>query len=289
MAGAGLVAAAATALVAAAAWVSGTPLDAPRTEVAAAVLRGEIVVAGGFVATGGNSRRVDGYTPGRDSWRRLPDLPVAVDHAAAASWRGRLVVVGGYGPDRQPLRSAFLFTGDRWQVLPRPPDARAAAAAAATSAGKVYVVGGGRRRVSRGTCSCSTCAPCAGHGLPDRRPASISRPGRSVASSTPSAVGRRDTTRTWPPWKPTIRAHDAGGACHRFRPREAGPLRPGWRAGSSRSAVRSRPAPSQPCSHTTCTRAAGRRYPTCRRRGTVSASSPSAVACGRSRAAPSPG
>lgn len=123
-------------------WTTGTPLDVPRTEVAAAPLGPEIVVVGGFLANGGNSRRVDAYAPATDSWRRLPDLPVAVDHAAAASFRGRLVVVGGYGADRRPLRTAFLFDGDRWRRLPPPPSPRAAAAAAAVKRGTIYVVGG---------------------------------------------------------------------------------------------------------------------------------------------------
>jgi non-specific serine/threonine protein kinase len=113
--------------------------------VAAAPLGGRIVVVGGFLANGGNSRRVDAYDPDADSWARLPDLPVSVDHAAAASWRGRLVVVGGYGADRQPLRAAFLYDGRRWRRLPPPPEERAAAAAAATSDGRVWVVGGRTR------------------------------------------------------------------------------------------------------------------------------------------------
>jgi N-acetylneuraminic acid mutarotase len=125
-------------------WLAATPLPEPRTEVAAAPLRGEIVVVGGFLASGGNSRRVDAYRPANDTWRRLPDLPVSVDHAAAASWHGRVVVVGGYGADRRPLRAAFLWDGARWSRLPRPPDARAAAAAAATADGRVWVVGGRR-------------------------------------------------------------------------------------------------------------------------------------------------
>jgi N-acetylneuraminic acid mutarotase len=135
----------------AASWLGGTPLSEPRTEVAAAPLRGEIVVAGGFLATGANSRRVDAYAPASDSWRRLPDLPVSVDHAAAAARRGRVFVIGGYGPDRQPLRRAFAFDGARWRALPPPPEGRAAAAAAATAAGKLYVVGGrdGERGLAR--------------------------------------------------------------------------------------------------------------------------------------------
>src|SRR6476619_1126494 len=117
----------------------------PRTEVAAAPLGGRIVVVGGFLPSGGNSRRVDAYHPRSDTWSRLPDLPVSVDHAAAASWRGRVVVVGGYGADRDPLRAAFLFDGRRWRKLPVLPEERAAAAAAATSDGRVWIVGGRTR------------------------------------------------------------------------------------------------------------------------------------------------
>lgn len=130
------------AALAIAAWMTGAPLPEPRTEVAAAPLQGRIVVAGGFLANGGNSRRVDAYDPVSDSWSRLPDLPVSVDHAAAAAWRGRVVVVGGYGADRRPLRAAFLYDGSGWRRLPAPPEERAAAAAAATSDGRVWVVGG---------------------------------------------------------------------------------------------------------------------------------------------------
>jgi len=135
----------ALAALAAAPWMSGSSLPEPRTEVAAATLGGRIVVAGGFLASGANSRRVDAYDPEGGAWERLPDLPVSVDHAAAASWRGRVVVVGGYGPDRAPLRAAFLYDGSRWRTLPRPPEERAAAAAAATADGRVWVVGGRTR------------------------------------------------------------------------------------------------------------------------------------------------
>jgi N-acetylneuraminic acid mutarotase len=129
----------------AASWMTGSPLPEPRSEVAAAPLLGRIVVVGGFLESGANSRRVDAYDPARDTWTRLPDLPVSVDHAAAASVRGRLVVVGGYGADRQPLRAAFLFDGSRWRALPAPPEERAAAAATATAGGTVWVVGGRTR------------------------------------------------------------------------------------------------------------------------------------------------
>ena len=44
---------------------------------------------GGYTADGGSSRRADAYSPERDSWRRLPDLPVGVNHAMAVGVDGR--------------------------------------------------------------------------------------------------------------------------------------------------------------------------------------------------------
>lgn len=123
-------------------WQRHAPLTEPRTEVAAGVARGEIVVVGGFTSNDRNSARVDAYSIARNSWRRMPDLPVAVDHAAAASANGSVYVLGGYGRDRAPLRTAFVLGKDEvWRQLAPLPGARAAAAAA-IAGGKLYVVGG---------------------------------------------------------------------------------------------------------------------------------------------------
>ena len=132
------------------AWEGHTPLPDPRSEVAAATAGGDIVVVGGFIADGNNSSRVDAYSIADDRWRRLPDLPVSVDHASAASTGGRIYVTGGYGADRKPLRSAFVLDGGAWRRLPLMPDGRAAAAAA-IAAGHLYVVGGrnGRRLLAK--------------------------------------------------------------------------------------------------------------------------------------------
>ena len=132
-------------------WQSHAPLPEPRTVVAAGVAGGEIVVVGGFTADGANSARTDAYSIARNSWRRLPDLPVAVDHAASASVNGSIYVVGGYGGDRNPLATAFVLgTDTTWRRLPSLPDARAAAAAA-IAGGRLYVLGGvdGRRGLAR--------------------------------------------------------------------------------------------------------------------------------------------
>ncbi|HKP17801.1 MAG TPA: kelch repeat-containing protein, partial [Gaiellaceae bacterium] len=61
-------------------WVGAAPVPEARTEVAAAVVRGEIAVVGGLAEDGAPTARVDAYSPERDRWRRLPDLPTAVHH-----------------------------------------------------------------------------------------------------------------------------------------------------------------------------------------------------------------
>ena len=122
-------------------WQRGPLAPNPRSEVAAALVSGEIVVVGGFRQVGGNSARVDEFSPVRQTWRRLPDLPIAVDHSTAAGYRGRLYVAGGYRSDRAPSREAFVFGGRSWRRLPPMPYPRAAAGAA-FARGKLYVMGG---------------------------------------------------------------------------------------------------------------------------------------------------
>jgi N-acetylneuraminic acid mutarotase len=121
-------------------WRSATAVPVPRTEVSAALFGKEIGVVGGFVAAGSNSSRADAYSPARNRWRRLPNLPVRVDHAMAVGRRNELIVVGGYGPGGA-LASAFVLRNGRWRALPSMPAPRAAAGAAVTG-GKLYVVGG---------------------------------------------------------------------------------------------------------------------------------------------------
>jgi N-acetylneuraminic acid mutarotase len=122
-------------------WRKGAPLPIARTEVAAALVGGEIFVVGGFTPNGKNSARVDAYSPATNRWRRIPDLPVSVDHAAAAGSGGRLYIAGGYDVDRGQLNAAFVFADGKWTPLPPMPEARAAAGAAVVK-GKLYVVGG---------------------------------------------------------------------------------------------------------------------------------------------------
>jgi Kelch motif protein len=122
------------------AWKNAAPIPLPRSEVAAAAVGREIVVVGGFVGRNESSSRVDAFSPARNRWRRLPDLPVAVNHPMAASARGRFYVLGGYDASG-PLRTAFAFFRGRWTRLPDMPETRAAAGAAVVGR-TLYVMGG---------------------------------------------------------------------------------------------------------------------------------------------------
>ena len=85
--GAGLLAVLA---LGAAGWQRADPLPVARSEVAAARYGNGIVIVGGYVAGGtGNTARADLFLPGQNRWRRLPDYPLPIDHAAGV----------GAGPD----------------------------------------------------------------------------------------------------------------------------------------------------------------------------------------------
>ena len=117
-------------------------MPTPRSEVAAAPFGRGIAVVGGFLPGCTTANTAELYLPARNRWRRLPNMPVALNHASAASYRGRLYVVGGYGaPPAFFRRTALVYDGQRWRRLPNMPEARAAAGAAIV-AGKLYVVGG---------------------------------------------------------------------------------------------------------------------------------------------------
>jgi hypothetical protein len=121
-------------------WQKGASMVSPRSKVAAAPFRGGIAVVGGY-SPGRVSKKFELCQSARRRWRTLPDLPIAVNHATAASAGGRLYVVGGYGRPQLWVRAAFVFDGKRWKRLAPMPSPRGAAAATIAS-GKLYVLGG---------------------------------------------------------------------------------------------------------------------------------------------------
>lgn len=121
-------------------WASLPPMPTPRTEVAAAVADGWIVVVGGF-APGATVATTEIYDVGGGTWSAGQDLPVAVNHAMGASHGGEAYVFGGTTGDGEISDAAFVLRDGAWRTLPVMPEARTAGGAA-VAGGLIYVVGG---------------------------------------------------------------------------------------------------------------------------------------------------
>ena len=123
------------------AWLTLSPMPTPRTEVAAAAAGGRIVVAGGFDGDGHTVATVEVYDVEADEWSEGPDLPLAVNHAMAASDGERVFVLGGYNREGDPTSGAYALEDGEWVSLPEMPEPRAAGGAAFAAEG-VFVAGG---------------------------------------------------------------------------------------------------------------------------------------------------
>lgn len=116
-----------------------------RTEVGAARIGRFIYVVGGFLPSTETTNAVERYDIKRDRWRQIQPMPIAVNHPAVASHRGRLYVYGGYTDSSfAPVTGALQRYDPRsgsWTQLAGSPHPRAAAGLAAAG-GKLYAVGG---------------------------------------------------------------------------------------------------------------------------------------------------
>jgi N-acetylneuraminic acid mutarotase len=117
-----------------------------RTEVAAARIGHFIYVVGGFDSQGRSTDSLERYDVANDSWRLLRPLPVAVNHAAAAVYRRRLYVLGGYtdtGEGRGGTSGFYRYDPgrDRWSRLSSMPTRRAALAVGLIGS-RLYAAGG---------------------------------------------------------------------------------------------------------------------------------------------------
>jgi non-specific serine/threonine protein kinase len=121
--------------------------DAPtaRQQLAAAEDHGSVWVVGGILGDKATAK-AESYDPVVDKWKAGPSLPIQVHHASGASYKGELVVLGGWIPDGPNLTAAisdrvFALRNGQWVDLPRLSHPRAAAAAAVVG-DKLVVVGG---------------------------------------------------------------------------------------------------------------------------------------------------
>jgi N-acetylneuraminic acid mutarotase len=78
-------------------WRAGPPLNRARGGFAAAVVGGQLVVAGGELLAGGTrlERSVEVLAPGADAWRFAPEMPVALHGVGGAAAMGRFWLLGG--------------------------------------------------------------------------------------------------------------------------------------------------------------------------------------------------
>jgi non-specific serine/threonine protein kinase len=123
------------------AWQKLAAAPSERTEVTAAVAGDRIYLVGGFRRDGGTVATVEVYDPSADRWEAGPDLPIAVNHAMAATADGAVHVFGGYLAGNRPSTAAFRFESGSWRRLADLPEGRAAGTAVALG-DTVYVAGG---------------------------------------------------------------------------------------------------------------------------------------------------
>jgi non-specific serine/threonine protein kinase len=128
-------------------WREVTPAPAKVQYAAATQVAGRIWTCGGIDDNEKATSRTAIYDPPLSTWAPGPPLPAAVHHAAAVTYNGEPVVIGGFLPGSGDQLTAgvsdhvYAFRGQKWEALPRLNHARAAAAAAVVG-DKIVVVGG---------------------------------------------------------------------------------------------------------------------------------------------------
>jgi non-specific serine/threonine protein kinase len=118
-------------------------------QVSAAVLTGEIWVAGGLTTSTTSTAATAAtqiYDPRKDAWRAGVSLPEAVDHAMLVTYQKRVMLIGGFrsrGGESVASDQVLIFDDSigHWREGPPLHHPRAAAAAAVVG-DKIVVVGG---------------------------------------------------------------------------------------------------------------------------------------------------
>jgi len=133
-------------------WTTGASMPSARSEIAGAVLNDKIYIIGGFDdETGRSSSSVEVYDPSINEWSSsvskaatIAPLPQPLDHTAAASYDGKLYVVGGGYLNRDDLSNKlFIYDpiNNKWIEGEDLPSPRGALTANFIN-GILYVIGG---------------------------------------------------------------------------------------------------------------------------------------------------
>jgi len=130
-------------------WGTRAPPLEPNSEMAIAVVDGNIYVVGGYPATRKSVDTVQVYNLASNSWRRTTPYPTTINHASAIGLDGVLYVIGGQtnagGRNEESRYTSAVYAFDpnteEWAPRAPMPTARSAMAHAVID-GKIYVAGG---------------------------------------------------------------------------------------------------------------------------------------------------
>jgi len=126
-------------------WSTGADMPTPRSEAAYTSLGTKVYVIGGNGNSGpGNKKIVEAYDSSSNKWTtNISPLPVALNHAAADTFNGKIFVVGGYLDDRIATNRLFIYDPSQnvWNEGASMSTARGALTAKFIN-GILYAVGG---------------------------------------------------------------------------------------------------------------------------------------------------
>jgi N-acetylneuraminic acid mutarotase len=152
-------------------WTLSTPAPEPRSDYAAGVLDGRLIIAGGTYWTGskGNwiqkqfSRSTHAFDPVSKTWEKLADLPIPLGLAGGAVIGGKMFVAGGFN-GTQVNRQIFVLEKQQgkyaWRVFGEFPFDRVYPRALGIGS-SLFLVGGTTKFETRdptGTCCTSKTA-----------------------------------------------------------------------------------------------------------------------------------
>lgn len=115
-----------------------------RSEIAGSVLNEKIYIIGGFDNYGHSISIVETFDPLTEEWIQSTSMPKPLDHTAAASFNGKLYVVGGGSLDRYTLSDKLYIydlSTNNWTQGANLPTPRGASTANFIN-GLLYVTGG---------------------------------------------------------------------------------------------------------------------------------------------------
>ena len=86
-------------------------MPTPRQNMAGTVVDGTVWVVGGLGGGSSGQRRLEGYDPAVNGWKVGPDLPVRLHHQMAVTYKGELVVMGGWDTETVGSQRGEISTG----------------------------------------------------------------------------------------------------------------------------------------------------------------------------------